>query len=205
MKKLALCAGLITAMGLSGVAQAHNDHTGYAVNSSDTNWKTSAGECWQISEFKSEDRTVDCGAEPAKEPAPVMAKEEPKTKTMMVSESKSFVVNFAFDSSEVESVSNIANYANSLKKLDAIRLNGYTDDIGSNSYNNALSERRVKAVEAALTNAGVSTSNIVSHHYGEADPVRTCADKGSSQISCLRANRRVEVMIEGQNQVTVSQ
>ncbi|WP_271273366.1 OmpA family protein [Aliamphritea hakodatensis] len=205
MKKLALCAGLITAMGLSGVAQAHNDHTGYAVNSSDTNWKTSAGECWQISEFKSEDLTVDCGAEPAKEPAPVMAKEEPKTKTMMVSESKSFVVNFAFDSSEVESVSNIANYANSLKKLDAIRLNGYTDDIGSNSYNNALSERRVKAVEAALTNAGVSTSSIVSHHYGEADPVRTCAESGKSQISCLRANRRVEVMIEGQNQVTVSQ
>ena len=205
MKKLALCAGLITAMGLSGVAQAHNDHTGYAVNSSDTNWKTSAGECWQISEFKSEDRTVDCGAEPAKEPAPVMAKEEPKTKTMMVSETKSFVVNFAFDSSEVDSVSNIANYANSLKKLDAIRLSGYTDDIGSNSYNNALSERRVKAVEAALTNAGVSTSNIVSHHYGEADPVRTCAESGASQISCLRANRRVEVVIEGQNQVTVSQ
>ncbi|WP_261844041.1 OmpA family protein [Aliamphritea ceti] len=205
MKKLALCAGLITAMGLSGVAQAHDDHAGYAVNSNATNWKTSAGECWHTSEFKAEDRTVACGAEPAAEPAPVMAKEEPKTKTMMVSETKSFVVNFAFDSSKVDSVSNIANYANSLEKLDAIRLSGYTDDIGSNNYNNALSERRVKAVEAALTNAGVSTSNIVSHHYGEADPVRACTDKGASQISCLRANRRVEVVIEGQNQVTVNQ
>ena len=203
MKKLALCAGLITAMGLAGVAQAHDDHSGYSVNSTQTNWKTSSGECWKISEWKAEDQTVGCGAAA---PAPkAMVKEEPKTKVVMATEEKKFVVHFAFDSSEVNSVSNIANYVNSLDKVDSIRLSGYTDYIGSNGYNNALSERRVKAVEAALSNAGVNTANTVSHHYGEADPVRECTSTGASLKSCLRENRRVEVMIKGQNKVTVSQ
>ncbi len=69
MKKLALTTALALTLGISATAQAHPDHAGYATSSADTVWKTSFGECWQVSSWSDEKRTVECGAEAAA-PAP---------------------------------------------------------------------------------------------------------------------------------------
>ncbi len=210
MKKLALSTALALTMGISAVANAHPTNAGYVTSSNDTVWKTSYGECWQHSYWTEEDKTVECGAEPmAAAPAPTPAPAPapaPKTVMKMVDAQESYTIYFDFDSSKVSSVSPIVNYVGSLAKLNSIELKGYTDAIGTNAYNDALSKRRAEAVDAALVNAGIDTSKVVTYAYGESDPVVQCTSKkGANLKSCLRENRRVEVSIRGQKQVKVQQ
>lgn len=203
MKKLALTAALALTMGISAVANAHPTNAGYATSSNDTVWKTSYGECWQHGYWTEEDKTVECGAEaaaPAPAPAPA-----PKMVMKMIDVEESHIVYFDFDSSKVTDVSAIVNYVGSLAKLNSIELKGYTDSIGSNAYNDALSQRRVEAVDAALAAAGIDTAKVVTYSFGEANPVKDCTDAGSSRKSCLAENRRVEVNIDGQKQIKVQQ
>lgn len=202
MKKLALTTALALALGISATAQAHPESTGYATSSTDTVWKTSYGECWQHSYWKSENKTVECGAEVAK-PAPAPA---PKMdKMVMVDATENHIVYFDYDSSKVNDVSAITNYVGSFAELNSIQLSGYTDRIGTDSYNNALSKRRVDAVNAALASAGIDTAKMVNKHFGKANPVKECTDKGASLKSCLAENRRVEVIISGKKQIKVQQ
>ena len=203
MKKLVLTTALALTMGISAAAQAHPDHAGYATSSNDTVWKTSYGECWQHSYWTADNQTVECGAEAtAAAPAPAPA---PKMMLKMIDAEESHIIHFDSDSSEVTDVSAIVNYVGSLAKLNTIELKGYTDSVGSNAYNDALSQRRVDAVDAALAAAGIDTAKVVSHAYGEANPVKDCTDAGASRKSWLADNRRVEVSINGQKQIKVQQ
>ncbi|WP_312932494.1 OmpA family protein [Pseudomonas sp.] len=72
---------------------------------------------------------------------------------------------------------------------------GYTDSVGSASYNLSLSDRRAGAVSTALVRAGVDPARIVSQGYGKEYPV---ADNTSN--SGRAQNRRVEVTISNDNQ-----
>jgi outer membrane protein OmpA-like peptidoglycan-associated protein len=72
-----------------------------------------------------------------------------------------------------------------------IRLDGYTDSIGTDAYNMKLSERRATAVKNYLIKeAGVDSSKITAVGHGEADPV---ADNKTAQGRAK--NRRVEISI----------
>jgi OOP family OmpA-OmpF porin len=72
-----------------------------------------------------------------------------------------------------------------------IRLDGYTDSIGTDEYNIKLSERRATAVKNYLIKeAGVSSSKITAVGHGEADPV---ADNKTEEGRAK--NRRVEISI----------
>ena len=67
---------------------------------------------------------------------------------------------------------------------------GYTDNIGSDDYNQRLSEKRAAAVEAFLVGHGVDGSKIQASGRGKANPV---ADNSTEQGRAQ--NRRVEVLI----------
>lgn len=71
-----------------------------------------------------------------------------------------------------------------------VRIEGFTDSIGTDSYNQQLSERRADAVRAALVDAGVAPERIVSAGYGEQYPVATNDTEAGRQ-----QNRRVEIII----------
>ncbi len=72
-----------------------------------------------------------------------------------------------------------------------IRLDGYTDSIGTDAYNIKLSERRAAAVKDYLIKeAAVDSSKITAVGHGEADPV---ADNKTSKGRAK--NRRVEISI----------
>lgn len=69
---------------------------------------------------------------------------------------------------------------------------GHTDAIGTNSYNQALSIRRVEAVKAYLVSKGIPADQIKTEGRGEAQPV------ASNQTREGRAkNRRVEIEVVG--------
>jgi outer membrane protein OmpA-like peptidoglycan-associated protein len=83
-------------------------------------------------------------------------------------------------------------------KLNSVKVDGYTDHLGRDDYNQKLSERRAEAVKGYLASQGVEASKIQATGHGEANPVKTCTQKNrKALIDCLAPNRRVEVRIEG--------
>jgi outer membrane protein OmpA-like peptidoglycan-associated protein len=71
-----------------------------------------------------------------------------------------------------------------------VQIDGFTDSVGSDSYNQELSRRRAEAVKSALLARGVDASRIGTEGYGKSFPVASNADSGGRQL-----NRRVEVVI----------
>jgi outer membrane protein OmpA-like peptidoglycan-associated protein len=80
-----------------------------------------------------------------------------------------------------------------------VQIDGFTDSIGSDSYNEELSRRRADAVKSALVTRGIDSSRIGTQGYGKAYPVANNSDSGGRQL-----NRRVEVVIGGDNGTTIS-
>ena len=101
---------------------------------------------------------------------------------------------FGFDSYELtpQAKKNIQEMAETLKKYDEtkILIEGHTDDVGKESYNQRLSERRAKAVADYAKSMGVDGSRITTRGYGEDQPVAP-----NTTDANRAANRRVEVAI----------
>jgi outer membrane protein OmpA-like peptidoglycan-associated protein len=75
-----------------------------------------------------------------------------------------------------------------------VQVDGFTDSVGPDEYNEDLSQRRADAVKSALLSRGVAPSRIGTEGYGKAYPVASNDDSGGRQL-----NRRVEVVIGGEN------
>jgi outer membrane protein OmpA-like peptidoglycan-associated protein len=73
-----------------------------------------------------------------------------------------------------------------------VQIDGFTDSVGTDSYNEELSQRRANAVRTALLSRGVDASRIGTEGYGKSYPVADNGDSGGRQL-----NRRVEVVIGG--------
>ena len=73
-----------------------------------------------------------------------------------------------------------------------LQVEGYTDNIGSDEYNQKLSEERADAVRDYLVTQGVPQPAISAAGYGKSDPV---ADNSTS--SGRAENRRVELVVSG--------
>ena len=187
MKKFAITAGMALAVAMSGSAMAHSDNHGYATNSNGTIWRISNGSCLKTSVWSDADSAA-CDGTAAAEPAAVA-----------VAAAKKFAVFFDFDSATVGNVSHIADYINGLSETGSISLIGHADPIGDSAYNMALSQRRASNVRSALTNSGVDGSVISVDAQGESAPVAQCSGRGAELISCLRADRRVDVQISGKS------
>jgi outer membrane protein OmpA-like peptidoglycan-associated protein len=80
-----------------------------------------------------------------------------------------------------------------------VQIDGFTDSVGTDSYNEDLSQRRADSVKAALINRGVDPSRIGTEGYGKAYPVASNNESGGRQL-----NRRVEVVIGGNNGTAIS-
>jgi outer membrane protein OmpA-like peptidoglycan-associated protein len=75
-----------------------------------------------------------------------------------------------------------------------VQIDGFTDSVGTDSYNQDLSQRRADAVKSSLITRGVDPSRIGSQGYGKGFPVASNTESGGRQL-----NRRVEVVIGGDN------
>lgn len=74
-----------------------------------------------------------------------------------------------------------------------VQVEGYTDSVGGDEYNQKLSENRANAVHDFLIQNGVPAANVTAIGYGKADPV------ASNDTAAGRAkNRRVNLVVSGQ-------
>ena len=105
-------------------------------------------------------------------------------------------VKFDFDKSQVkpESYGDIKILADVLTQYPQTTtvVEGHTDSVGSDAYNQTLSERRANAVRDVLVNQyGVGSDRVSAAGYGESRPV---ADNASADGRAV--NRRVEAEVE---------
>jgi len=101
---------------------------------------------------------------------------------------------FGFDRSDLSSTSakNLDKLATILQKYPDtdIEIQGHTDNVGTESYNEGLSEKRASTVADYLRSKGVSNSRLNPKGYGETAPkYENTTENGRSQ------NRRVEFLI----------
>lgn len=73
-----------------------------------------------------------------------------------------------------------------------LQVEGYTDSIGSDEYNQKLSEERANGVRDYLVSQSVSDANVTAAGYGKNNPV---ADNSTN--SGRAQNRRVELVVSG--------
>lgn len=102
---------------------------------------------------------------------------------------------FDFDSSQLrpEARANLADLAEVLgeRREDyELMIAGHTDSVGSDDYNQSLSERRAQAASDYLTGQGIPPSRMSLVGLGESEPVTTNETAAGRQ-----QNRRVEVAI----------
>lgn len=131
-------------------------------------------------------------------PAPVVEAPPPPPPPRFEKYTLSATELFAFDSAELRApqpkLDEIASALAANSTVNDVVITGYTDRLGSNRYNQALSERRANAVKNYLTAKGVSANRLNAQGKGEANPVVECSDKNrQALIKCLEPNRRVEV------------
>jgi outer membrane protein OmpA-like peptidoglycan-associated protein len=80
-----------------------------------------------------------------------------------------------------------------------IVIEGHTDSVGSNAFNQELSEMRALSVKKALIDRGVNKNRIKAEGYGASHPV---ADNGSE--AGRRLNRRTDIIILGEKKENLS-
>lgn len=71
-----------------------------------------------------------------------------------------------------------------------VLVEGFTDSVGSESYNEELSQRRAKSVARAFQTEGISLERITTRGHGEQYPVAT-----NNSAAGRQQNRRVEITI----------
>jgi outer membrane protein OmpA-like peptidoglycan-associated protein len=101
---------------------------------------------------------------------------------------------FDFNSDELrpEARTNLRNLAASLDKYpnSSLLIVGHTDAVGSDSFNQGLSERRAIQTASYLIGQGVASSRLRSMGLGESEPLAP-----NDSDANMQKNRRVEVAI----------
>ncbi len=96
--------------------------------------------------------------------------------------------------------------------VDKVVLVGHADRIGSEEYNQELSEKRAKAVADYLAQKGVDSSRLQVEGKGKSEPItgNECSKLGAENnknqklIACLQPDRRVEAELLGSREGTAS-
>ena len=115
---------------------------------------------------------------------------------------------FQFDKSGLDQMSAggkerlnaVVNRLKSYQSIATLSIAGHTDRLGSDNYNQALSQNRAATVLNYHNSLGVKATQTQATGKGEREPVTTqCADKlpRAQLIACLQPDRRVTIEVMG--------
>lgn len=205
---------LLATLGLSAsvaLAQVPNND-GHLFDTRGFVAKSGFGLCWKTTRWTPAMALAECDPDLVKKPeppapAPAAAPAPPPTpKPAAQKVTLAADALFDFDKAVLrpEGKAKLDDVTGKLKgmKLEVIIAVGHTDRIGSDKYNQKLSEKRAEAVKAYLVGKGVEANRVYTEGKGEKQPVTgdKCgkSDKKSKQlIECLQPDRRVEIEVIG--------
>ena len=73
-----------------------------------------------------------------------------------------------------------------------MQVEGYTDSVGGDDYNQQLSEHRAASVRDYLTGAGIPEASVTAKGFGKTEPVAS-----NDTAAGRQQNRRVELVVSG--------
>ncbi|BCB27227.1 membrane protein [Sulfurimicrobium lacus] len=217
--QIILTALAMASLTLAGIASAHEvPKAGYLIDTRGNVVRNNYNECWRTGYWTPAMAIAECDPDLVKKDEPKMADAGPAPVPVTGPEKAAFVAItlqaetlFDFDKSVIradgkktlddEVVTKMKQYP----QVEVVLVTGYTDRIGTDAYNQKLSERRADAVKAYLTGQGVENNRIETAAKGEANPVVPCDDikgkvsgKNRKLVECLQPNRRVMVEVRVQ-------
>jgi OOP family OmpA-OmpF porin len=212
---LLACASTFALSALCANAAAQTGTPRYATDNTGSVVTSGYGLCWRTSQWNPDTTVAGCDPEPPKpvaaaapapapapEPPPVVAAPAPEPAPPVAAAplpkkiSLSADTLFNFDKSELrpDAKAELDDLVARLHaaNVDEITVVGHTDSIGTDQYNQKLSERRANAVKAYLVAQGMSAEKIQAEGKGEREPVADNKTKQGRQ-----ENRRVDIQVQG--------
>ena len=226
--KFKIISSLLVALGSglgASVATAHSGDPvvpGYWQDTNKHVWKNNFGQCWRTGYWTPSMATAECDSDLYTKPAPppVKVAEAPPAQPLVPPnlgpDKPAFTkINlqaetlFDFDKAVLrpdgkktlddEVVAKMKQYP----EVEVVLVTGHADRIGSDKYNQNLSERRANAAKDYIVSQGINSSRIETSAKGESEPLVDCKDvKGAESrrnkklVECLQPNRRVLVEVK---------
>lgn len=208
---------------LSGAAVAHaqtpgidpKGTVGYVIDQRAVVAKSGFGLCWRTGYWTPAMAIAECDSDLVKKdapaPAPSVAPSAPVSSVKPAAEKIKLAADALFDFNKAvlrpEGKAKLDEVVAKSKeiKLEVITAVGHTDRIGSDAYNQKLSERRAAAVKDYLVGKGIAANLVFSEGKGEKQPVtgdkckKMGAESGKNKklVACLQPDRRVDIEIVG--------
>lgn len=204
---------LIALMPVLSVAHAQNTGA-YLTDGSVSVVKSGFGLCWRTGSWTPATANKECDPElfkedttPKKVEEAVKVKVEEEKKIIPVVKVKQPITivlkeYFDFDKAELSQANKekLSEVVAKIKtfNVEVITVSGYADRIGTEDYNQSLSEKRANVVKEELSRLGVDKSKIYTESKGENYPEVNCPGKTTAKvIACLAPNRRVKIEVVG--------
>lgn len=172
---------------------AKKPYSGYLQTQRDTIVRSGTGLCWHTGYWTPADAVPGCDGPLTQQSA---GQDSTLAGAVPTAEKVTYAADafFDFDKAVVkrEGKAKLDELANALSGMDieVIVAVGHTDSVGTDKYNQKLSERRAKAVKAYLVSKGVPAEKIFTEGKGEKQPI------ASNKTKEGRAkNRRVEIEV----------
>ncbi|HJW03273.1 MAG TPA: OmpA family protein [Azospira sp.] len=212
-KRLSIILAAIGTIACVAPALADTPTGAYLTDSRNVVAKSGFGLCWRTSSWTPAAAIAECDPDlvpktaPTATAAPVPAAAAAPAKkcdfTVTLQSDELFAFNKATLSPAAQKrldsdvVGKLANCAS----VSMVMVTGHTDRLGSQQYNQKLSEKRADAVKGFLQKKGVPADKIDTMGAGKTQPAQgvKCEDKlpRKKLIECLAPSRRVVVEVRG--------
>lgn len=209
---------LAALLGVSAAAFAQTpgiDTTGtvgYAIDQRGYVAKSGTGLCWRTGYWTPAMAIEECDPDLVKKPEAAPAPVEPaapapapapKPAAKKVTLSADALFDFDKATLRSEGTAKLDKLAEDVKglNLEVIIATGHADRLGSDTYNQKLSEKRAQTVKTYLTGKGIEANRVFAEGKGETQPVTKPEDckgpKSKKIIACLQPDRRVDIEVIG--------
>jgi len=200
-------------LGVSAIAVAETPNPeGYLTDTRGAVVKSGTGLCWRTARWTPAMAIAECDPDLVKKEEPAAKPAEPKkaepmpTKPTFEKVTLAADALFDFDKAVLrpEGKAKLDDVSAKVKdiKLEVIIAVGHADRIGSDKYNQKLSEKRAAAVKDYLVGKGIEPNRVYTEGKGKKQPVTgdkcgKSVKKSKKLIECLQPDRRVEIEVIG--------
>lgn len=222
VSKILLKLVAVATLTAAGAAVAHDvPKAGYLIDTRGNVVRNNFNECWKTGYWTPAMAIAECDSSLVKKDEAAPAAPAAKTAAPIAGPAKGAFAAitlqaetlFDFDKAvlrddgkkvlDTEVVAKMKQYP----QVEVVLVTGHADRIGTDAYNQKLSQRRADAAKAYIVSQGVDAKRIETASKGESEPVVSCNDvkgkvsgKNKKLVECLQPNRRVVAEIKVQAQ-----